>query len=98
MKRDVSNPVAWARKVVAFVIGGTLLLIGLALLFLPGPGTVVGGVGLAILATEFVWARWLFKQIRAGASQVMRTIRDGTATEETTQPQSDDNAGSETDD
>ncbi len=42
------------------VIGITVLLIGIALLVLPGPAVVVIPIGLAILATEFAWARrWL---------------------------------------
>jgi tellurite resistance protein TerC len=44
------------------VIGGTVLLIGIALVVLPGPALLVIPMGLAILATEFVWARrWLQK-------------------------------------
>lgn len=48
------------KKVAAAVVGGTILVFGLALLVLPGPAVLVIPVGLAILATEFVWARrWL---------------------------------------
>ncbi len=51
-----------ARRVVVGVIGGTVTLLGLALLVLPGPAFVVLPIGLSILATEFVWARrWLRK-------------------------------------
>ena len=47
------------------VIGGTVLVIGIVLLVLPGPAFVVIPLGLAILATEFVWAqRWL-KKVRS---------------------------------
>ena len=50
------------RRVIIGVIGGTVLLIGVALMVLPGPAFVVIPLGLAILATEFVWARrWLQK-------------------------------------
>ena len=50
------------RKLFVGVVGTTVLLIGLALLVLPGPAFVVIPLGLAILATEFVWARrWLDK-------------------------------------
>jgi tellurite resistance protein TerC len=53
---------AFVRRVIVAVIGGTVLLIGLALLVLPGPAILVIPLGLAILATEFVWARrWLRK-------------------------------------
>jgi tellurite resistance protein TerC len=44
------------------VIGITVLLFGLALIVLPGPAVVVVPVGLAILATEFAWARRLVRR------------------------------------
>lgn len=48
------------KKLIVILVGGTLLLLGIALLVLPGPAFVVIPLGLAILATEFVWARrWL---------------------------------------
>jgi tellurite resistance protein TerC len=51
---------AFVRRVIVAVIGGTILVLGLALMVLPGPAIVVIPVGLAILGTEFVWARrWL---------------------------------------
>ncbi len=50
----------YAWRVVILLIGTSVLLIGVALLVLPGPAFVVIPVGLAILATEFAWARrWL---------------------------------------
>lgn len=45
------------RKVIVGVIGGTLLLLGVAMIVLPGPAFIVIPVGLGILASEFVWAR-----------------------------------------
>ena len=49
-----------ARRIVVFVIGSTVLLIGIAMVVLPGPAVIVIPLGLAILATEFVWAKdWL---------------------------------------
>lgn len=48
------------RKILVTAVGGTILVFGLALLVLPGPAFVVIPIGLAVLATEFVWARrWL---------------------------------------
>ena len=44
------------------VIGSTVILFGLALMILPGPAVVVVPLGLAILATEFAWARRLIKR------------------------------------
>ncbi|HXV14051.1 MAG TPA: PGPGW domain-containing protein [Candidatus Krumholzibacteria bacterium] len=49
-----------ARRIVIAVIGVTVVLLGIAMLVLPGPGllTIVGG--LAILGLEFAFAkRWL---------------------------------------
>ena len=51
-----------AKRIVIAVIGGTVTLIGIALIVLPGPAFVVIPIGLSILATEFFWARrWLNK-------------------------------------
>ena len=49
-----------ARRIAIAVIGSTVVLLGIAMLVLPGPGllTIVGG--LAILGLEFAFAkRWL---------------------------------------
>lgn len=45
------------RKLIVGLIGGTVLLIGLAMVVLPGPAIIVVPIGLAILATEFAWAQ-----------------------------------------
>jgi tellurite resistance protein TerC len=55
----------WLRRTVVAVIGFTVLLIGLAMVVLPGPAVVVIPLGLAILATEFVWARRVLEKARA---------------------------------
>lgn len=49
------------------IFGGTLSLLGLILVPLPGPGWLVVFLGLAILGTEFHWARrianWLKRML-----------------------------------
>jgi hypothetical protein len=45
------------KTVVIAVLGGLLTLAGIALLVLPGPGFVLVAAGLAVLATQFEWAR-----------------------------------------
>lgn len=52
------------RRLIVGVIGGTVILLGLAMIFLPGPGLLVIPMGLIILATEFVWARRSVNKIR----------------------------------
>jgi len=50
------------KKIIVAVIGFTILIIGIFMIVLPGPAFIVIPLGLAILATEFVWAkRWLDK-------------------------------------
>lgn len=41
------------------VVGGGIIVGGLALIPLPGPGWVIVFVGLAVLASEFEWAKRL---------------------------------------
>jgi len=70
-----------AKRVIASVVGATVLLIGVALLVLPGPAFIVIPVGLAILATEYAWARRWLKKVRRIASDIV-SRRDGAAPRE----------------
>ena len=45
------------KKVGIGILGGLVLLAGIAMIALPGPAFVVIPAGLAILATQFEWAR-----------------------------------------
>ena len=67
-----------AKKIVVAVIGGTVTLIGIALIFLPGPAFIVIPVGLSILATEFLWARRWLNKIRALAGRLRRKKKPDT--------------------
>ena len=60
---------------VILVIGGTVLLAGIALLFLPGPAIVVIPAGLAILGMEFAWARRFLSRVRQHISEQHRRLR-----------------------
>jgi uncharacterized protein (TIGR02611 family) len=44
-------------RIIVGILGGAIVIGGLALVPLPGPGWVIVFVGLAVLATEFVWAQ-----------------------------------------
>ncbi|NJD07148.1 MAG: hypothetical protein FIA97_11735 [Methylococcaceae bacterium] len=49
-----------ARRWVIAVVGLSVVLVGVAMIVLPGPAIVVIPAGLAILGSEFAWARhWL---------------------------------------
>ncbi|MBA2743481.1 MAG: PGPGW domain-containing protein [Chthoniobacterales bacterium] len=60
------------RKLVYSVLGITVLLIGIAMIVLPGPAVIVIPLGLAILAGEFAWARRI---IRRGSVFVGRRMQ-----------------------
>lgn len=62
------------RKVVIAVIGTTVLLIGIALIVLPGPAFIVIPIGLSILASEFIWARRVIKRGRIFVKKVRRRV------------------------
>jgi uncharacterized protein (TIGR02611 family) len=55
------------RRVAVTLLGFAVLLVGLVLLALPGPGLLVVAIGLAILATEFMWAWRAQRYVRAKA-------------------------------
>ncbi len=52
------------KRVVITIVGITVVLIAFALFFLPGPGIIVLLIGLAILATEYEFARVWLKKVR----------------------------------
>ena len=52
------------RRIGIALAGGTVLLIGIVMIVLPGPAILVIPAGLAILAVEFVWARKCLQKVR----------------------------------
>ena len=70
-KQLATNALRHARRVIVLVIGLTVVAIGAAMIVLPGPAIVVIPVGLAILATEFVWARRLLDNLKERGRQLV---------------------------
>jgi FlaA1/EpsC-like NDP-sugar epimerase len=68
-------PLRFARKVAVAVIGASVLAFGIALSVLPARAFVVIPLGLAILATEFLWARRLLRRVRQGATSAYQRVR-----------------------
>lgn len=62
--RVLERGIRAVRRVVVAVVGITILLVGVALLVLPGPAFIVIPIGLAVLAVEFRWARRLLRRAR----------------------------------
>jgi tellurite resistance protein TerC len=70
-------PYRWARRIAVGLVGGTVLLIGIALIVLPGPAFVVIPVGLAILGLEFAWARLWLRKVRQRSGELVNYFRTG---------------------
>ncbi len=77
--RDVTRWVGRsAKRIAVAVVGAVLLVAGVAMLALPGPGLLVVFAGLAVLATEFAWASAalsLAKRKAAQAGSVVKRFR-----------------------
>lgn len=75
IQRVIRNGYKASRRIVIAVIGGTVLLLGLAMIVLPGPALLVLPAGLVILSLEFAWARHWLARVRRGISDVSRRQR-----------------------
>lgn len=64
-----------ARKVAVAIVGTAVLVVGVALVVLPGPAFLVIPAGLAILATEFLWAGRLLRYTRSRAARFVARAR-----------------------
>lgn len=64
------NPVlALVTKVVVGIVGMILLVAGIIMIVTPGPALVLIPLGLAVLSTEFAWARKALEKVRDKAVQ-----------------------------
>jgi len=63
-----------AKRLVKIVVGFTVLLAGIVMLVTPGPGLVTIAGGLAILAAEFAWARWMLNKLKERGVQLRDAV------------------------
>ncbi len=64
------------KKTIALISGTSTILFGVVLLVLPGPGLLFIALGLAILATEFTWARSLLHGMKTRVQTGYQSIRN----------------------
>ncbi len=64
-----------ARRIVIGVIGVSVVMIGVALIVLPGPAFIVIPAGLAILSLEFAFARRWLTTLRDGSRSAVNRVR-----------------------
>lgn len=75
IRRAIQITYKMARRIVVFVVGFTVLLVGFVMIVTPGPAFVVIPVGLAILSIEFAWAKMWLSRVRKGISDGSSRIR-----------------------
>lgn len=63
---------AWVRRVVVTVVGVALIVVGVLLLVLPGPGLLLVLAGLVVMANEYPWARRWTEPVRRQAVAAAR--------------------------
>jgi len=73
----LTQPLRQGRRIAVAVIGFTVLLLGVAMIFTPGPGWLVILLGLSILGAEFVWARRLMKRLKQTGKDITQAVFGG---------------------
>jgi uncharacterized protein (TIGR02611 family) len=80
---DLHTPGQWlrviarnAKRLMVLILGVAVLVAGVAMLALPGPGVLVIILGLVILATEFAWAERLLDRTTASAAGAASRVTD----------------------
>ena len=58
-----------AKRLFLEILGWTVLAIGVLALFLPGPGLLLTFSGLAVLSTQYTWARRVMEPVRIKATK-----------------------------
>jgi tellurite resistance protein TerC len=64
------------KRIVIAIVGFTVLLLGVVMIVLPGPAFIIIPLGLAILATEFVWAQRLLTKAKAYFDKQRQRVAD----------------------
>ncbi|MDQ3566440.1 MAG: PGPGW domain-containing protein [Pseudomonadota bacterium] len=71
----ISQSYKLARRIVVGVVGATVVLLGMAMIVLPGPAFIVIPIGLAILGIEFTWARRWLRVLRSKVQSTFNARR-----------------------
>ncbi len=90
-KHPLHLPYRYAKRIAIALVGGTVLLIGFAMIVLPGPAFVVIPIGLGILGLEFAWARLWLARVKEKGMQVANAVRtrNGRRADSSVPPNSD---------
>jgi uncharacterized protein (TIGR02611 family) len=76
LKRRWKKIPAAVRKPLVFIVGSAIVVTGLAMLVLPGPGWAAIFLGFAVLATEFAFAErvrdWTTQELKKWLRKLQR--------------------------
>jgi uncharacterized protein (TIGR02611 family) len=72
VRKNRTLDAAW--RSVIFVVGFTVVAIGIFFLLFPGPGWAVIILGLIILASEYAWAQRMLNPVKAYASRLSELV------------------------
>ncbi|MEJ2391870.1 MAG: TerC/Alx family metal homeostasis membrane protein [Gammaproteobacteria bacterium] len=67
---------AGIKRIAILLLGTSVVIVGIVMIFTPGPAIVVIPAGLAILGTEFVWARRILKYFKTKLVHYQRETRN----------------------
>lgn len=70
--KRLPHPIRW---IGVAIVGGTLIVVGVILLVLPGPGLLLIALGVAVLATEFAWAEATLRRMKSAGSAAVDKAR-----------------------
>lgn len=62
------------KRFLKVLFGFTLLALGVIMLVTPGPGWLTIGLGLGLLAAEFVWARRILDHVKEQSLRIRDTV------------------------
>ncbi|MBN1347737.1 MAG: TerC/Alx family metal homeostasis membrane protein [Phycisphaerae bacterium] len=66
-----------AKRIVILIVGSTVVIIGIVMLAMPGPGLATIVLGLAILAVEFTFARRWLKRVKDTGVAIKDWVSNG---------------------
>jgi uncharacterized protein (TIGR02611 family) len=73
-KHPLYVPYRVAKRIAIGIVGGSVLIVGVCMIVLPGPALVVIPVGLGILGIEFAWARIWLRKAKTKAEEMARNF------------------------
>ena len=75
MHRAIEITYKTARRIVIAIIGTTIVLLGIAMLVLPGPGILTIILGLMLLGVEFAFARRWLARLKTTTKKAAEKVR-----------------------